>query len=587
MKKNIFLLLALAYCQNSFCQIELETVDSATIVYVDVLLEKSNMMRYAYPDSAKKLAEKALAYSENHSYLLGEAKSLNELGAAYNVLSNDAMSIRCFKAAAPIFEQLGNEFYAAKIQHNMAVLLIEDGQYGEAFDYVKKSYEYFLKNDHQLPLLNSYSGFGAIYIKTNQSVEKIMSVLNSAEKIARSLADTIRLVQVLNSKGIAHVNNDDNIPIAIDQFKEAVKLMKIKQPNDYFRGFSYMGLGEAYSKLDMFDKALLYNDTSLQLFQEANYTKGLQEVYESRKDVFAGLGLYEEGFQAYEMLKLYTDSLYNSDRSKQLNAVRTEYETEQKESEILSLSQQSAIQALEIQQKNQGIIVGLVVILFVLAVIYFIYKQHETKKQQSQTELEQRFLRSQLNPHFISNALVAVQSFMLKNDSESAALYLAKFSKLMREILENSRKEFIPVEEEVSMLRNYLDIHKFRLRSFDFSIDLDEDIDPEMDTIPPMFVQPFVENAVEHGIANLEGGKIELKFKKEEDYIFISVIDNGKGLSQLKNENHASLSSTIIKERMDLFNRSLKKKIQLVMGNLKNEEGKVSGTKIELKVPFG
>ena len=130
-------------------------------------------------------------------------------------------------------------------------------------------------------------------------------------------------------------------------------------------------------------------------------------------------------------------------------------ETEKKEIEIASLSQQASIQTLEIQQKNQMIIIGLVVGLFIVVVIYFFFKQREIKKQQAQTELEKRFLRSQLNPHFISNALVAEQSFMLKNDAESAALYLTKFSKLMREILENSRKEFIPVEEEVSMLKNY------------------------------------------------------------------------------------------------------------------------------------
>ncbi len=221
-----------------------------------------------------------------------------------------------------------------------------------------------------------------------------------------------------------------------------------------------------------------------------------------------------------------------------------------------------------------------------MAAIYFIYKQRETKKQQSQTELEQRFLRSQLNPHFISNALVAVQSFMLKNDSESASLYLTKFSKLMREILENSRKEFIPVDEEVSMLKNYLDIHKLRLGSFDYSIDLDENIDPEVDTIPPMFVQPFVENAVEHGISNRSEGKINLTFKKEAEYISIEINDNGKGLIATKNLDHNSLSSTIIKERMELFNRSLERKIELVIANLKNENGEVNGTKVELKVPF-
>ena len=176
---------------------------------------------------------------------------------------------------------------------------------------------------------------------------------------------------------------------------------------------------------------------------------------------------------------------------------------------------------------------------------------------------------------------------MLKNDSDSAALYLTKFSKLMRETLENSRKEFITVDEEISMLKNYMDIHKQRLGSFNYTVDLDEAIDPEMDTIPPMFVQPFVENAVEHGVGSLkEGGKIELRFKKEGEFINIAVNDNGKGLTPNSDSDHQSLSTTIIQERIDLFNQALKNKIQLVIDNIKNESGEVSGTKVELKVPF-
>lgn len=267
--------------------------------------------------------------------------------------------------------------------------------------------------------------------------------------------------------------------------------------------------------------------------------------------------------------------------------VVAEFDSEKKEAQIESLSQKSAIQSLEIKQKNQGIIIGLIVILFVLLTIYFIYKQQETKKQQAQTELEQHFLRSQLNPHFISNALVAVQNLMLKNESESAALYLTKFSKLMREVLENSRKEFIPVEEEISMLKNYLDIHKLRLGTFDFSIEVDKDIDIELDTIPPMFVQPFLENAIEHGVSNIRNGQIELQFLKDNNYISIAIKDNGAGLVWKTIEGHNSLPSTIIKEKMDLFNKSLKRKIQLIINTIKDENGLIEGTLVELKVPFG
>jgi LytS/YehU family sensor histidine kinase len=160
----------------------------------------------------------------------------------------------------------------------------------------------------------------------------------------------------------------------------------------------------------------------------------------------------------------------------------------------------------------------------------------------------------------------------------------------MREILENSRKEFILVEDEIQMLTNYLDIHRVRMNeSFNYTIEVSENIDPGTDAIPPMFVQPFIENAIEHGIANAKGeGMIKLKLVKVGDYISIEITDNGDGLLQQKQERkeHTSLSTTIIKERMALLNKSLKKKIELAWGNIVNENGEVNGTKVELKVPY-
>lgn len=347
------------------------------------------------------------------------------------------------------------------------------------------------------------------------------------------------------------------------------------------RYYLVLNEGFAFETLGEYDSAMFYMEKASKLRpQSLDHHRLKYIILKSQKR-------FDKALMAHERYNSKLDSTLRSRNQSNLSLAQARYETELKEKEVISLSQRASIQALEIQQKNQTLFIGLVVALFVVVVIYFFFKQREIKKQQSQTELEQRFLRSQLNPHFISNALVAVQSFMLKNDAESAALYLTKFSKLMREILENSRKEFLSVEEEIGMITNYLEIHKLRLGSFDFSIEIDENIDPETDTIPPMFIQPFVENAIEHGIANIEDGKIKLKFKKDGDYISIEVSDNGKGLNQSNKPDHYSLSSTIIKERIDIFNKSLKNKILLVIDNLKNDNGNVIGTRVQVKVPFG
>lgn len=396
----------------------------------------------------------------------------------------------------------------------------------------------------------------------------------------QSLKDITR--EILLNQGLSFTYHlSGNYHLSLEYIDKAIELSKSSGFLEYLPALYEAGVKNLI-KLDRFELAISYGQEGIAKGKESEKIEFYYQIYQDLAFAYEALGMSSKAYQAQFDYSRLSEELLGIKKSQQLADMQAKYEAEKREAEITLLSQQASIQTLEIKQKNQVIIIGLGVISFILVAFYFIYKQREIKKQQTQTALEQRFLRSQLNPHFISNALVAVQSFMLKNDAESAAHYLTKFSKLMREILENSRKEFILVEEEISMLKNYLDIHKLRLGSFDYSIELDQSIDPEMDRIPPMFVQPFVENAVEHGIAELENGKIELKFKKDGDYISIAVNDNGKGYSPIPNASHTSLSTTIIKERMELFNKSLKRKIEMVLGDLTSE----GGTSVQLRVPF-
>lgn len=564
------------------------TIDSALINQSDSLADLADeLLTSSYIDSARTTTDYMLQFCEDIGYEIGVGQAYSSYSNIYSMIGNNTKSFEYDKLAAELFEKNHAYRRLAIIHYNIGGTLYDDGQYLDALEYVGKAHDYFLETDDRPMLSRSKANMGAMLIRMGAPLEKILIKLKAAEQIAKEDEDMMQICHVLNNKGIAYVKANKNIDKGINDFLESTHLQRQHQiQNDFIKGFSYSGLSDAlYLKQD-YKKSLLYNDTAIIAFQNLQYRFGLKDVYSTRMNIYASLGDYKNAFETMKLFNTHKDTLYNQERSKQLNSLRTAYETDQKEAEIALLSQQSSIQTLEIKQKNQTILIGAIAFLFILTLTFFIYQQRSARRIHNQTELEQRFLRSQLNPHFISNALVAVQSFMLKNDSHTAALYLTKFAKLMREILENSRKEFILVEEEVSMLQNYLDIHKLRLGSFDFIIDLDDSIDSEIDTIPPMFVQPFVENAVEHGIMNTQDGKIEIKLRKEQEYISIEVNDNGKGISSGGVIDHVSLSSTIIKERMDLFNKSLKKKIQLVMSNLKDTKGEVIGTRVALKVPF-
>ncbi|MEM9856332.1 MAG: histidine kinase [Bacteroidota bacterium] len=353
---------------------------------------------------------------------------------------------------------------------------------------------------------------------------------------------------------------------------------------------SYSSAAGIYIEWGRYDLAIKEAKLGVSLAEEIGSYFYLRELY---SHISRAADSLKNTTLAYEYFRKYTavrDSIYDEETINRINELQTKYDTEKKEAEIQSLSQKAEIQSLEISQRNLIILVGTIVFILAIITLYFIYAQRHATKQRKQIELEQRFLRSQLNPHFISNALVAVQSSILEKDIENTGIYLNRFSRLMREILENSRHELIPIEDEIAMLQDYLELNRQRLKEgFEYTITVDESIDQELDQIPPMFVQPFVENAIEHGMPpDVVDGKIDIYFLKKSNTIQVIVEDNGAGLSATDGSHvkRQSLSTQIIKERIALFSKSSKEVLSLNIEDLKNEDGKTLGVKVALSIPL-
>ncbi|MEO1254065.1 MAG: histidine kinase, partial [Bacteroidota bacterium] len=164
----------------------------------------------------------------------------------------------------------------------------------------------------------------------------------------------------------------------------------------------------------------------------------------------------------------------------------------------------------------------------------------------------QQLLRAQMNPHFVFNGLNAIQDFVLSNESKEAAKWLAKFASLMRQILNQSTFKKIMLSEEISLLTSYLEIQQLRFNdAFDFKIEVDENIDIETIKMPPMLIQPLVENAIEHGVSDMKkDGYIYIKITYSESKLNVSVTDNGKGVQKALVKNHQSLALRNIADRL-------------------------------------
>ncbi|MEL7533712.1 MAG: two-component regulator propeller domain-containing protein [Bacteroidota bacterium] len=210
--------------------------------------------------------------------------------------------------------------------------------------------------------------------------------------------------------------------------------------------------------------------------------------------------------------------------------------------------------------------------------------------------LEQKSLGLQMNPHFLFNALNSIQALIADNDAKTARYYLAKFAKLMRSVLDNSRNNLIPLQKEIQTLDLYLGIEQFsRDNAFNFTIEVMGDVDPEEVMIPPLLVQPFVENAIIHGVAHrTETGQIDLQFKRSGDYLECRITDDGIGREKAKtirsqqSHTHKSTGLEVTQERLDILHRgeegTLESSIQFV--DLKHEDGRAAGTQVIVRLPM-
>lgn len=244
-------------------------------------------------------------------------------------------------------------------------------------------------------------------------------------------------------------------------------------------------------------------------------------------------------------------------------------------------------------------------VLLVLGLIYgyFRFRLYLVKKNEKDqaafreelAKLEMKALRAQMNPHFIFNSLNSIQTFMMKNETEQALAYLSRFARLIRNVLDNSQFNSISITRETSMLENYLELEKLRLdNTFDCRIIIDPALDSDFVEIPAMVIQPFVENAIWHGLLHRKGGDglLKIEFIKEDNKIHCIVEDNGIGreaataFRMQSHPSHVSRGLQITKDRLQIYNSRFNMDASFDIEDLYDEEGNPRGTRVNLWFPL-
>ncbi len=239
---------------------------------------------------------------------------------------------------------------------------------------------------------------------------------------------------------------------------------------------------------------------------------------------------------------------------------------------------------------------AIVIIIFRLRVRQIRIKQQAEFEQQVEiSKAELKALRAQMNPHFVFNSLNSIQHYILNSKGDEAVKYLNKFAKLIRIILSNSEKPTVTINEDIEALKLYLELERMRFENkFDYAINIDESIDGDYDEIPPMLIQPYLENAILHGINPKEGnGKIEISIKIVNQFIKISIADDGIGREKSKAiqslqpaARHKSLGMKITKDRVRILNNIHQSNLNVNIIDLYNDKMEAVGTQVDLFIPY-
>jgi tetratricopeptide (TPR) repeat protein len=546
-------------------------------------------------NSAGKQVDRFQYYSEkivfykNHGPRENIATCLHALGGSYSFFGNYDKAIECFLRARAIFKSLDPYSYANEGQ-SIGIMYLEWGNLDKAEVFLKsalkeQSSDNFVSNQY----------LGDIYF-LRHDYQQALKYYFEAKKYTAGREPQFEGINLVSFAAChLELHSLDSAGIYLKKAEEIRR--KANLGLDYSHGefeldFTfykyYIALGNERQAEKSIERAL----------KEARISKYLHLILKYTIELYSFRLKQGDSLQALRYLVQYhtiQDSLNTMNTKARIATFEIEQKSQQKEIEIEQLKVQKTT------QRKYYLIAGAFLLLIVVTVISIIIYKRKRDKEQLTTnfkkqlaQAETKALRAQMNPHFIFNSLNSINSFVMDQKHEIASEYLIKFSKLIRLILDNSRSETISIEKELETLKLYVVLESARFdNKFKCVYHIADDVNTNSIMIPPMLLQPFVENAIWHGLMQKEGeGTITVEIKKQdEEFLNISITDDGIGrekASELKSKSatHKSHGLKVTSQRIEMMNKLNSSGAKVNIIDLKDELGHASGTRVELIIPF-
>jgi len=514
----------------------------------------------------------------------------NQIGVVYRRIDENSKGLEMHMKALQYAEECDDDFNISVALNGIGNVSLNLQRYRSAIEYFRKANVLSEGEGNLLGMAINVNNIGEAFLNLNQpdsALHYFFKSLDYNTKIGSRIGQSI----CFNSIGDAYASKNQN-RLALDYLLKALEI-NLEEGDRMYIAVSYMHIGETYLNDNHLSEAIEYLLLGLEearkigsKFVMENASKLLAEVYEKNGNAELALKYFKQG-------AAYKDSLINEKNIFHLSTMEAVYGQQSQQNQIDQLSNEAVIQSAKLTKQKLWLWSALCFVLVLVVITGLMIHQGRLKHKNRALVFHQRLLRSQMNPHFIFNALSAIQVYILENDMEKSSRFLSDFAKLMRQVLKSSNNEYISLKDELEMLHYYMNLQKLRfITPFEFNIEVDSELDKSKVLVLPMLVQPFVENAIEHGLKPLGGeGNIVIRFKKRTKGIIIEVDDNGIGIDYSdrignRHDNHESLALKITKERLDILEKDSKKKTVFEIFDKKSSDPFDQGTLVRFKLPI-
>lgn len=481
------------------------------------------------------------------------AVSLNSMGNIFLVLEQYDLAVQRFTKSMEIEKSVGNKLGLAINYHNIGYAKEATGDLEGALVDYKESLHYNNEINSDLGRVICNNTIGRIYIKQKKYQEAI-DIISSTLEQAKGLRDKFHLSSV------------------------------------------YTNLGWAHLELKNYKKAKKYLNEGLEISKEYNLKSSIAENYGRLATLAEQEGEYKKAFDYQKLSYELNEEITNEKNFKYVNDLIVKYDTKKFiNTQIKNLEKENASVKQTLKRNKSIWITSSVVFAFLAIMIYILYRQRLLNNEKKILTLEQDMLRSQMNPHFVFNSLNSIKQYIISNEQKNAVHYLNKFAKLIRKILDASRVKVVSLSDELETMDLYMSIENIRFSNeINFEVLVDEDINLEQIKIPSLVLQPFLENALWHGLSSKKGEKnIKLSVTKtQDDFVTISIIDNGIGreaaaqIAHNKIVKRKSIGIALTKNRLANFVKDFKNSFTVQFMDLKDQFENPSGTEVVLNIPL-